>query len=55
MTLKFIQKMLEDQASSCDEAEKLLIKARGYSQTPGLFFLFDQQFDSKDQSFDTWK
>lgn len=47
--------MLESQASSCDDAEKMLTKAKAYSQIPGLFYHLDEQIESKGQSFDTWK
>ncbi|CAD8059820.1 unnamed protein product [Paramecium primaurelia] len=55
LTHKFIGSMLEDQASSVDEAEKLYAKAQAYSAFPGLFYHLDAQIKKGSQSFDTWK
>ncbi|CAK75875.1 unnamed protein product (macronuclear) [Paramecium tetraurelia] len=55
LTHKFIGSMLEDQASSVDEAEKLYAKAQAYSAFPGLFYHLDAQIEKGSQSFDTWR
>lgn len=55
LLLHFINQMLEDQASSCDDVNKLHAKALAYSSLPGLFFHLDKEMETSSHNFDTWK